>query len=123
MLGDMKPTIPGWQLAIRFLLEVSSLVAIGFWAHRWGLAPAIGAPVAVAVLWGTFAVAGDPSRSGNAPVAVPGAVRLVLELAVFGGGAASLFALHQWIALGVFGAAVIVHHAGTVPRLRWLLGR
>lgn len=119
----MTPTIPGWQLAIRFLLEVSSLVAIGFWAHRWGLVPAIGAPLAVAVLWGTFAVAGDPSRSGNAPVAVPGAVRLVLELAVFGGGAAALFAMGQWIPLGVFAAAVIVHHAGTVPRLRWLLGR
>jgi hypothetical protein len=123
MLCDMTATIPGWQLAIRFLLEVSSLVAIGFWAHRWGLAPAIGAPLVVAVLWGVFAVPDDPSRSGKAPVAVPGIVRLLLELAVFGGGAAALFARGQWIPFGVFAAAVIVHHAGTVPRLRWLVGR
>jgi hypothetical protein len=119
----MRPTTPGWQLAVRFLLELSSLAAIGWWAHRWGLLPAIGAPLAVAALWGTFAVPDDPSRSGKAPVAVPGVVRLLLELAVFGGGAAALYALGQWIPFAVFAAAVLVHHAGTLPRLRWLLGR
>ena len=35
---------------------------------------------------GVFAVPDDPSRSGSAPIAVPGLARLTLEAAVFGVG-------------------------------------
>ena len=83
-------TIPPWQLAIRFGLEVASLIAVGRYAGSqlrgpWSLVVAWAVPGAVALLWVTFAVKGDPSRSGNAPVPVPGPLRLALELAVFGG--------------------------------------
>jgi hypothetical protein len=116
------PKIPGWQLVIRFALEIAAQIAIGMWGYSiagWPLA--IGLPVIAAGLWGTFAVVGDPSRSGRAPVKVPGAVRLGIELAVFLGGAAALAALGQWLPFGFYVAALALHHAQTVPRVRWLL--
>jgi hypothetical protein len=119
-------TIPAWQLALRFGLEVASLVAIGRFAGgcfqgTMGYVAAWGAPLVLALLWATFAVAGDPSRSGNAPVPVPGVVRLALEMLVFLGGAAALGARQSWIAFTIFMAAFVLHHAMTTERLGWLL--
>jgi len=118
--------VPGWQLAIRFALEVGALVAIGRWAGGlfdggYAYLAGWGAPALVALLWVTFAVRGDPSRSGRAPVPVPGAARLALEVAVFVAGAGALAATRAWPWLGAFLVALVVHHAGTVPRLRWLV--
>ena len=78
-------------------------------------------PVAAAALWGTFAVPDDPSRSGKAPVPVPGWLRLLLEL-VF-------FAISAWLlvtagrsSLGIgLAAAVIVHYVISYDRIAWLL--
>jgi hypothetical protein len=119
-------TIPAWQLAIRFALEVGSLVAIGrfaasFFRGGWSYAAALGAPAFVALLWVTFAVKGDPSRSGHAPIPIPGALRLALEMAVFLGGAAALAARQSWVAFALFVLAFVVHHAMTTERLAWLL--
>jgi hypothetical protein len=121
------PAMPAWQLALRFGLELAALVAVGRWAASWPLPLAwrwvlgFAAPGALALLWGSFAVPGDPSRSGQAPIAVPGALRLLLELAVFGAGALALYATGDIAELAVDLIALAVHHAGTVPRLRWLL--
>jgi hypothetical protein len=120
------PSIPQWQLAIRFALEVSSLVAIGLYTGgrfrgAWSYAAGWGAPVLVAIMWGTFAVKGDPSRSGDAPIPVPGLLRLTLEMAVFLGGAAALAAWNNRVALALFLAAVALHHAMTTERIAWLL--
>ena len=118
------PKIPGWQLVIRFSLEIAAQISIGMWGYQlagWPLA--IGLPVIAAGLWGTFAVVGDPSRSGKALVKVPGAVRLGIELLVFLGGAAALAALEHWLPLGFYVAAVALHHAQTTPRIRWLLSQ
>jgi Protein of unknown function (DUF2568) len=119
-------SIPGWQLAIRFGLEVASLVAIGRYAGGlfrglWAYAAAWGVPLLIALLWATFAVKGDPSRSGNAPVPIPGLVRLALEMAVFLGGAAALAARNNRVALAIFLAAFVLHHSMTTGRLTWLL--
>jgi len=119
-------TIPPWQLAIRFGLEVASLIALGRYAASllrgpWSLIAAWAVPGAVALLWVTFAVKGDPSRSGSAPIAVPGPLRLALELAVFGGGAAALAGKGNWTALAIFSIAFVAHHAMTMKRLAWLL--
>lgn len=118
--------IPAWQLAIRFALEVGSLVAIGRYAGglsrgAWSYVAALGAPALVALLWALFAVKGDPSRSGNALIPVPGILRLAFELAVFLGGAAALAARQSWVAFALFMIALIVHHAMTTERLAWLL--
>ena len=63
------------NLLIRFLLELTALIALGFWGWRNGegafrYALAIIIPVIIAADWGTFAVPDDPSRSGSAPIAV-----------------------------------------------------
>lgn len=118
--------IPAWQLAIRFALEVGSLVAIGRYAGglsrgAWSYVAALGAPALVALLWALFAVKGDPSRSGNALIPVPGILRLAFELAVFLGGAAALAARQSWVAFALFMIALVVHHAMTTERLAWLL--
>ncbi len=76
------------NLAFRFLLEIAALAAMTYWGWTqhdgiWRIVFAVGVPLLAAVLWGTFAVPDDPSRSGKAPVPVPGIVRLLLELAIF----------------------------------------
>jgi hypothetical protein len=120
------PQIAPWQLVLRFALEVASLVAWGFLARgyvggTWGTALAWCLPAALAVLWGTLAVKGDPSRSGNAPVPIPGWARLGLELFVFVGAAISLALLRDWFAFGLFAVGVVLHHTMTMDRLRWLV--
>lgn len=127
MTDSLQPqSIPAWQLAIRFALEIGSLVAIGryaggFFRGGWSYAAAWVVPVLVALLWATFAVQGDPSRSGNAPIPIPGALRLILEMAVFLGGAAALAARNSRVALALFLTAFVVHHAMTTDRMAWLL--
>lgn len=118
--------LPGWQLALRFALEIGALVAWGFAARRWaagaaGLALALAVPIALAALWGTFAVRADPTRSGRAPVPTPGPLRLALELFVLAGAAVLLAHDHHWLACAPFCAGVVVHHLGTLDRLRWLV--
>jgi Protein of unknown function (DUF2568) len=123
---DTPPAITPWVLSLRFGLEIGSLIALGAWARRaaGGGAPAwaaaIAAPLVAAAVWGIFAVPGDPSRSGKAPVRVSGGVRIVIEMAVFFGGAASLVSLGWWPWFDAFIAAFVVHHAGTAKRLLWL---
>jgi Protein of unknown function (DUF2568) len=77
------------NLALRFILELCALVALGYWGFKAGgspitkLALGIGAPLLAAVVWGTFL----------APrAAVPRLLSLVLELGVFGSATAALYA-------------------------------
>ena len=124
---DAPPTIPPWQLALRFVLEIGALAAISVWAWHaaghgaMGWAAAVAAFLAVAAAGGTFAVPDDPSRSGKAPVAVSGWLRMALELAVFFGGAAAMASLHAWRWFDPFIAGLVVHHVGTRARIQWLL--
>jgi Protein of unknown function (DUF2568) len=125
VMHDEPPMMAGWNLALRFALEVMSFVgiAVGAWsltdgALRW--IAVIAAPLAAAVVWGTFNVAGDPSRSGRAPVEVTGPVRLLVELSVLGLGMAGLLFTVPWLgALGV--CCVLVHYGAGWPRVAWLL--
>ncbi|AZO57571.1 MAG: DUF2568 domain-containing protein [Mesorhizobium sp.] len=115
-----------WNLTLRFLLELAALLGLGMagWslsdgAWRWVLAIAL--PLAAAAAWGTFAVLNDPSRSGRAPVPVPGAVRLALEFVVLFGGAAG-FHLAGHAATGIIMAVLIViSYAFSLDRLAWLV--
>ncbi len=113
------------NLAFRFVLEISALVAIGVGVYAiasgplaW--VPAITLPVVAAVMWGRFNVPGDKSRSGQAPVAVPGSVRLMIELAIFGIAVVAL-SFASPVAAGVLGAAVAIHYLLSLGRIRWLV--
>jgi hypothetical protein len=115
------------NLAVRFLLEIIALVAIGAVAKAefpgaLGFILMIVLPAFAAVVWGVFNVLGDPSRSGKAPVPVPGIVRLLIELDIFGAATWALFSLNPiygWI----FGLVTLVHYALSYDRIAWLLKR
>ena len=107
------------NLALRFLLELSALLALGVWGWRYSdgwlrFVLALGLPIIAAVVWGTFAVPNDPSRSGAAPVAVPGTLRLVIEAAIF---IAAVWALYDTGFTGLswgLGIIVILHYPGLI---------
>lgn len=121
------PRIAAWSLALRFGLELTALVGLGVGA--WGLFGGVLRWVAAAVfmvgaagVWGTFNVAGDPSRSGAAPVAVSGLGRLAVEASVLGAGAVGLVVGAGPVVGGVFIVLVVFHYVASVGRVKWLLG-
>lgn len=114
------------NLAARFLLELAALAAMGYWGwtqHEgiWRWVFAIGFPLVAAILWGTFAVPNDPSRSGNAPVPTPGMIRLILELSFFALATILLIASQRLSAGVIFAVLTIAHYAISYDRILWLL--
>ncbi len=115
-----------WNLALRFGLEIGSLVvlAVAGWTTMSGPVRWIAAVVipAIAVMsWGVFNVVDDPSRSGRAPVEVPGWIRLTIELAVLGGGVVALALADQRRLAFVFAFLIAAHYGASASRIRWLL--
>ncbi|NHI89273.1 MAG: DUF2568 domain-containing protein [Candidatus Thorarchaeota archaeon] len=111
---------------LRFILELWALVAFGYWGlnQSFGLINyvlMILLPVLVAVLWGVFAVPNDPSRSGGAPVPVPGTIRLLLEFLIFGSAFLALYWGGLFYLSLVFISLVIIHYILARERIRWLL--
>ena len=114
------------NLALRFLLELVALGAIGYWGWTQHEGPerwlwSIGVPLVAAVLWGTFAVPNDPSRSGQAPVPTPGIFRLLLELAIFTVATIAFVASQRVSAGWVLAATTLFHYAISYDRILWLL--
>lgn len=121
--GDARNGHPA-NLALRFLLELATLGSFAFWGWTtqagfsrvlW----AVGFPLLAALAWGTFRVPGDP---GDAPVAVPGPVRLSLEAVLFAGAVVSLAAAGESVLASAFAASVVGHYGIAHERVRWLLG-
>jgi len=113
------------NLAFRFVLEIAALtaIAIGGYAISSGALAwilAITLPLVAAVVWGTFNVPGDRSRSGEAPVSVLGGVRLTIELGVFAMAVVLVSFVAPLVAL-VLGIAVAIHYLLSLDRIRWLL--
>ena len=116
----------GWNLGLRFGLEIAALAGIGAAAWRfadgsWRWIAVVAAPLVAAVVWGVFNVPGDPSRSGNAPVPVPGALRLILEWAILLGGAGAFYAAGNTSTGLAISGLVILHYAFWPERIGWLL--
>lgn len=116
------------NLGLRFLLEIGGFAAFVIWGHglvegTWGWVLGIGVGILAFAVWGVFNVPGDESRSGEAPVPVPGWVRLALELAYFGLAVWGLAAVGRdtW-ALG-FGVLVGIHYLISWDRIGWLLSQ
>ena len=114
------------NLALRFLLEMSALGALGYWGWTQQEGPirwlwAIGAPLVAAVLWGTFAVPNDPSRSGQAKIPTSGILRLLLELSLFTVATIALVASQRVTAGWILAAVTLFHYAISYDRILWLL--
>jgi len=114
------------NLIIRFILELVMLGVIGYWGSRNGdgaskIILAVGLPLIAAAIWVTFAVPNDPSRSGKAPVPVPGIVRLFIELALF---AISMLIIYSQIShiMGIiYGIVVLINYFIAHERLVWII--
>jgi hypothetical protein len=78
-------------------------------------------PILVAIIWGTFAVPNDPSRSGKAPVAVPGFIRLIIELSIFSIAVLFLIDIGYKTSGLIYGIIVIFHYLSSYDRLLWLI--
>jgi len=85
------------------------------------LVGSVGIPVTAMILWAVFAVPGDRSRSGSAPVPIPGGLRLALEWLFFGLGVWCLVAIDSAAMAILLGASVLIHYALSAKRLIWLL--
>ena len=116
------------NLALRFILELSTLASMGYWswsqhegAARWLLLTCL--PVGSAAIWGVFTVPDDPSRSGSAPVPIPGGLRLLLELLFFFFGAFLLFESGKaWVG-SALAVMVTFHYSLSFDRIRWLINK
>lgn len=78
------------NLALRFILELCALAALGYWGFRTGnggfvkIVLGIGAPVIAAIVWGLFV-------SPKATYDIGDPARLAVEIAVFGSASVALY--------------------------------
>jgi hypothetical protein len=111
-------------LILHFLLEMCAFAAVVAWGFQvgsnWGskLLIGVGLPLLLAVLWGGFR---DPADHGRGLVAIPGQLRLVLELGIMGLAAAALFAAGHTTLAWVFAAAVLIDYVLMYERVLFLL--
>jgi hypothetical protein len=83
--------LKGINLAVRFLLELCMLAAVGYWGFKtqsgWGmrLMLGVGLPLLIAVIWGLFV-------APRAIYPLRGIPHLVLSLILLSSGALALFA-------------------------------
>jgi hypothetical protein len=112
------------NLALRFLLEIATLVVMGYWGWQRGgegfirYVLALAVPLIAAILWGAFRVPGDP---GNAPIAISGLVRLILELVFFGFSVWALYTMGKLNFAWALGIVLILHYLLSYDRILWLL--
>ena len=114
------------NLGLRFLLELAALTALGLWGWQYNNGTwlrfilAIGLPIIMAAIWGIFNVPNDPSRSGAAPIVVPGIIRLTIELAIFILSTWALYDLGYYRLSGLLGSVAILHYLVSYDRIIWL---
>lgn len=114
------------NLVFRFILELVALVSFALWGWQqvdgWlRFILVLGLPILLASAWGIFAVPGDPSRSGKAPIPIKGWLRLALELGFFSFAIWCLYDIGH-IGMGsLLGIAVLFHYIIANKRIFWLL--
>ena len=117
-----------FNLMIRFLLELTALASVGLWGWKsfdgtLQYLLGLGLPILMTIVWGTFAVPDDPSRSGKAPVPVSGLIRLVIEFIFFALAVWVLYDLEYLKLSYALGGLVLIHYIVSYDRLRWLLAQ
>jgi hypothetical protein len=113
------------NLAVRFLLELAALAALGFWGwtQHTGIMRyllMVGLPLLAATLWGTFRVPADASANGKALIPVAGWLRLLLEVIFFTSAAWCLFNANAVCAGYVFSGIALIHYLISYDRILWL---
>jgi hypothetical protein len=104
----MLELIKSVNLALRFLLELCALGALGYWGFKTGsttltkIGLGLGVPLVAAVVWGVFV-------SPNAPVQLPGLLVLIFQVLVFGSAAAGLAATGHRTLAGIFALVVVAN--------------
>lgn len=114
------------NLAVRIILEIIALISVGIWG--WNKTDsflkfvlAIGLPILLGAIWGTFAVPDDPSRSGQTVIATSGVIRLVIELGIFTIATLAIYNQGQQKFSYIFAIIVIIHYLISYDRILWLL--
>lgn len=114
----MTPTaLTTVNAALRFLLELATLVVFGYWGYALGdtrpvkLGLGLGLPLGVAVIWAVF---GSPA----APYRLEHPWRLLLEVTILGGATVALSALDEPMVAVGFGIL-----AGVSTTLSYALGQ
>lgn len=114
------------NLGVRFILEIVALISVGVWG--WNRTDgslkyifAIGLPILLGAIWGTFAVPDDPSRSGQTVIATSGVIRLIIELGIFSIATLAIYNQGQQKFSYVFATIVILHYLISYDRVLWLL--
>jgi len=93
--------------AFRFLLEVCSLVAIGYWGFTsadglMAFVRGLGLPLLMVAAWGTFGAPGAPLRAASP-------VRLALLAVIYGWAVAALASTGQVALAAALGVAVVAN--------------
>lgn len=107
------------NLVVRFLLELVIFIALGKWGWqkhegwlRYVLTFAL--PLIAAALWGIFRIPNDPKE---APVAVKGIVRLILELGLFTLAVLALYDIQAFTSAYTLAIVVTIHYALSYDRI------
>ncbi len=111
---------------LRFLLELAALFAVGYWGWHQDIGAfrfilGVAAPILFAAVWYTFNVKDDPSRSGKAPVPVPGLARLIIELVLFTLASIAAYSSISELAGIIFASVVVIHYVASYKRIYWML--
>ncbi len=112
---------------IRFTLELAAAAGLAWWGWTLGDGGLIGVILAILfptiafTVWGVFAVRDDPSRNPNPTVAVPGWLRLVIEIAFFGLAAYGIWTSGSRALAETLLTAVGIVYFVSYERVIWLL--
>lgn len=114
------------MLAVRFVLELTAVVSFAVFGWRafdfpWRYVTVIALPLIAAALWGTFAVDGDASRSGQTAINTAGLVRLALELIILLGAPVVLWPAELRLAAVVLAVVTLTYFVLAFDRIGWLL--
>lgn len=96
------------NLALRFLLELCALAALGYWGFQIGkgyvlkIILSVGTPLLAAVAWGMFV-------SPKASFPTTGWLHLLLELFFFGSAVVVLYTTGHKTVAGVFGIILVIN--------------
>jgi hypothetical protein len=96
------------NLAVRFLLELCMLAAVGYWGFKTGsgwfikILLGIGAPLLIAVLWGMFA-------APKAAYHLHGFMLFAFEVVVFGSGVAALYVTKNYSLAWGFATILVIN--------------